>query len=159
MTEPGPTREQIADVIESVQTLAGQVRGLRDETARQSGALERSRTALVVVAIALVIALAVGVLGAVAGMKANRVLDQNEKDRRERSVASCQQQNDFYEKHNALVTNDQETFRIIIRETISDAARTFAQERLDSFEANRIALRDCTPAGIARYLSTTTTTR
>ena len=151
----GPTPEQFQDLVASVDRLTEQVSSLRAESQRRYDAGKRMlRLGGVLVAVALV----VGVYGAVKSHQATRALDRAEQQRKERTIASCQQTNDFYRRHNALVDNDQETFRIIIRETTSDPARTFAQERLDSYERNKVRLRDCSPKGIEKYLSTTTTT-
>lgn len=152
----GPTSAQLGAVIDSVQGLSNQVRGLRNQTAEQSEALDTARTIMVIAGIAIFIALAVGALGAFEGWRANDALDRNERERVERAIAACDQTNDFYGKHNAFVHNVIHTFDAFLASSRPETV-AYAREQISRYKTNLVELRDCTPDGIERYLSTTTT--
>lgn len=164
MTNEGPTPEQLAELVETIKEQSSAVVGLRQEISDQSSALtdakQLTRRAITLGGIGLT----VGVIGVVVGIfavgqswRTNDALNRAETLRQERSIASCEQSNDFYEKHNALAGHAQQTWIQARDQSPNPLLKDFAQKQIDAFEKDKIALRDCTPDGITKYLSTTTT--
>lgn len=163
MTE-SPTPEQLAELVDTIAGQSAAVIDLRTEISSQSGALQEAkqltRRAIVVAGISLtvgVIGIVVAVFAVGQSWRTNRALEHAETQRQERSVASCEQSNDFYEKHNALAGHSQQTWIQARDQSPNALVKDFAQKQIDAFEQDKIALRDCTPDGITKYLSTTTT--
>src|SRR4051794_14821088 len=114
MTIEGPTPEQLALLVDAISEQSSAVSDLRAEIGGQSDALREAkrltrdasklaRRAITIGAIAVtvgVIAVVIAALAVGQSWRTNDKLDQAETQRQERAVASCEQANDFYEKHN-----------------------------------------------------------
>lgn len=88
---------------------------------------------------------------ATAALKAQREAD--EKDRLERSIGSCKQQNaSFIHDHNELVRKDQKNWLTIAAALDSAEGKKFITDIAKSYDTNIIPPRVCTEAGIEAYL-------
>lgn len=105
---------------------------------------------------AIAAALAVLALVATIAITRTQLADQrshDEKDRIERSVGSCKQQNaTFIHDHNAFVRKEQANWRLIASALHDPESKKFALDLAESYAENIIPRRDCSPAGIEKYL-------
>lgn len=154
---------QLTELLEEV---LGSTKGIRDEMVienrKRDTRIRTNRYAVVLAGLAALIGCIVGIQGQKAAHKATHAVQISEQERTERTLASCLQAN--VAADTAIKAADKHD--IVLSNNLAPAPRTAkTQQRVDVFlkqehqsavEGN--PLRDCSPAGIEKFLQVTTTT-
>lgn len=130
------------ELVRSIDSQSEQVRLLR----------QRTEVKVAFMLVGLVVAIVLAAISIWVGLAARHALTVSEQERVNRGIASCNQANDFYEKHNALIEEDKKTLQIAFRGATSESAKQFLADRLAAYEKDTVTLRDCSPKGIEKYL-------
>lgn len=148
-----------------------------EQAERKLSALERLRTSVLkerrLLRLLTIMAIIVGCIGiglAVdarntattarhAAETAQKALDEFQASRNESRVASCHDANKIAQKHNDLTQSDEDTLTLAAKgngtRTPDEQARVdaFLAQRIAKYESLKIEIRDCSLAGIAKFLA------